>query len=167
MSSRSSANHELVEVKARYYTSNKTTNLSRNIPAKQIEKRCCSFFYPRINLSRIKVICCRLKTFVAEIRRSFYLLQQNFQMLRLLLTRINLSRSKMTSRAFTRSCYPMRSLDSLNCNNLSCCETSLYAGGKTSSIDFQTVSHAAMLRDELGNFIARITVPFMTIVLIK
>ena len=33
----------------------------------------------------------------------------------------------------------MKSLDSLKCNNFICCETSLYAGEETRSIDFQTV----------------------------
>ena len=40
----------------------KSPNSSRNIAAKQVEKRCCEFFQQCTKLSRVKIICCNLKT---------------------------------------------------------------------------------------------------------
>ena len=50
-------------------------NLSRNIVALKVEKRCCPYkryYHPALNLSRNKFQCCKLRQNFAQSRREFY-----------------------------------------------------------------------------------------------
>ena len=49
-----------------------TCNLSCNIAAKRVAKRCCTFYHPRSNLPCNKSGCCRLRKVVAQSREQFY-----------------------------------------------------------------------------------------------
>ena len=53
-------------------------NLSRNIVALQVEKRCCPYYTFALNLSRNKFRCCKLWQHVAQSWPEFYFLQQTF-----------------------------------------------------------------------------------------
>ena len=55
-------------------------NLSRNIVALQVEKRCCPYYHPRTRLvtQLNKFRCCKLWQCVAQSRSEFQFLQQTF-----------------------------------------------------------------------------------------
>ena len=103
------------------------------------------------------MICCKLKKFVAESRRSFLILfaTKLLDAACILLPRTNLPRSKMTSRAITLSCYSMKSLDSLNCDNLILLRDKFVLGWKNAQHLYSNC-FAGMLRDEFGYFVARL-----------
>ena len=61
--------------KATVIRATKTSNLSRNIAAKLVEKRCCAFYIPHTTCLATKKMCCKLLQRVAESRTDLYFLQ--------------------------------------------------------------------------------------------
>ena len=121
-------------------TSNKIHHSSRNIAGKQVEKRCCAFFHLRTNLSRIKIICCKLQKVCcrkSEDRSTFCNKTSRFCV-------YYYHRSTCLAARWRREKLP-GSISQWEvwihstAITLFCCETSLYAGGEKCSIDFQTV----------------------------
>ena len=55
-------------IKATVIGATKTSNLSRNIAAKLVEKRCCAFYIPHTTCLATKKMCCKLLQRVAESR---------------------------------------------------------------------------------------------------